>query len=122
MRKRYDFFLERANFGRGININMAIRLPDGYAAGDRVTGDQVLKHRIATGITFTEIDDPDLAPLGEAFLSLSMTDAQALMDELWRCGLRPSEGTGSAGSLAATERHLKDMQTIAFELLERGQP
>jgi hypothetical protein len=40
------------------------------------------------------------------------------MDELWRVGLRPTEGTGSAGSLAATERHLKDMQRIALGLLK----
>lgn len=46
-------------------------------------------------------------------------EAQRLMDELWDCGLRPSEGTGSAGSLAATERHLKDMQTIAMGLLRK---
>lgn len=50
---------------------------------------------------------------------LHLEDAQQLMDELWRCGLRPTEGTGSAGSLAATERHLKDMQAIAFGLLDR---
>ena len=52
-------------------------------------------------------------------LSLNMDEAQLLIDELWRCGLRPSEGTGSAGSLAATERHLKDMQTIAMGLLRK---
>lgn len=46
--------------------------------------------------------------------------AQQLMDELWAAGLRPTEGTGSAGSLAATERHLKDMQTITMGLL-RGE-
>lgn len=40
------------------------------------------------------------------------------MDALWHCGLRPSEGTGSAGSLAATEKHLKDMRAIAFDLLQ----
>ena len=45
--------------------------------------------------------------------------AQQLMDELWQCGLRPTEGTGSAGSLAATERHLKDMQSIAMGLLRK---
>ncbi len=50
---------------------------------------------------------------------LSQQAAQMLIDELWRCGLRPSEGTGSAGSLAATERHLKDMQTIAMGLLRK---
>lgn len=39
-------------------------------------------------------------------------------DELWRCGLRPTEGTGSAGSLAATQAHLKDMKAIAFSRLK----
>lgn len=52
-------------------------------------------------------------------LELSNHEAQKLMDELWHCGLRPSEGSGSAGSLAATERHLKDMQQIAFGLLKK---
>jgi hypothetical protein len=51
----------------------------------------------------------------EPCIRLETTDAQKLMDELWNCGLRPSEGTGSAGSLAATERHLKDMQRIVFK-------
>lgn len=55
------------------------------------------------------------------FLTLQPEVAQALMDELWQCGLRPTEGTGSAGSLAATERHLADMRRIAMEgLMERG--
>lgn len=42
----------------------------------------------------------------EPTLSLDGQAAQQLMDELWRCGLRPTEGTGSAGALAAVERHL----------------
>ncbi|PZP97528.1 MAG: hypothetical protein DI587_17165 [Variovorax paradoxus] len=57
------------------------------------------------------------ALMGGPTIELGPTDAQLLMDELWRAGLRPTEGTGSAGSLAATERHLKDMQRIAFQLL-----
>lgn len=52
------------------------------------------------------------------FIELEMTAAQLLMDELWGCGLRPSEGSGSAGSLAATERHLADMKTLAFHALK----
>ena len=48
-------------------------------------------------------------------LHLSIQSAQQLMDELWQCGLRPTEGTGSAGSLAATERHLADMRRLVFE-------
>lgn len=118
MRKRYDFFLERANYGRGISLNMAIRLPDGIAYGD--TGAPLLRS-VASGITFKEVE-PDYVLPESPFLSLSRTDAQTLMDELWRCGLRPSEGSGSAGAMAATQLHLKDMQTIAFELLERSAP
>lgn len=41
--------------------------------------------------------------------------AQTLMDDLWNCGLRPTEGSGSAGSLRATERHLEDMRKLVFE-------
>jgi hypothetical protein len=57
--------------------------------------------------------------ISEPTLRLKNQEAQELMDALWHVGLRPSEGTGSAGSLAATERHLKDMQTIAMGLLRK---
>jgi hypothetical protein len=50
--------------------------------------------------------------------SLTEIQAQALMDQLWQCGLRPTEGSGSAGSLAATERHLADMRTIVSKCLK----
>lgn len=53
----------------------------------------------------------------DAFLRIDHSSAQVLMDDLWQAGLRPSEGSGSAGSLKATENHLKDMQRIAFKLL-----
>lgn len=53
------------------------------------------------------------------FTSINDTAAQILMDELWNCGIRPTEGTGSAGSLAATQAHLSDMRKIAFGLLDR---
>lgn len=48
---------------------------------------------------------------------LRMDAAQQLMDELWHCGLRPTEGSGSAGSLAATQAHLKDLQGYVERLL-----
>lgn len=49
---------------------------------------------------------------------LSNKDAQRLMDDLWHCGIRPTEGAGSAGSLLATENHLRDMQKIVRHLLK----
>ncbi len=53
---------------------------------------------------------------------LSVQSAQNLMDELWHAGLRPSEGSGSAGSLAATQRHLGDMRAIAAKCLNTELP
>ncbi len=55
-------------------------------------------------------------------ISMWPGSAQQLMDELWNVGLRPSEGTGSAGSLAATQRHLGDMRSIVGKLLKTELP
>jgi hypothetical protein len=55
-------------------------------------------------------------------IQLVMSEAQLLIDALWQVGLRPTEGTGSAGSLAATEKHLQDMRTIAFGSLMMERP
>lgn len=57
--------------------------------------------------------------LPEPTLVVSNQEAQQLMDELWRCGFRPTEGSGSAGSLAATQHHLRDMRAIALGLLRK---
>ncbi len=46
---------------------------------------------------------------------LRAEEAQFLMDGLWDCGLRPSEGSGSAGAMAATQKHLEDMRTLVFK-------
>lgn len=51
-------------------------------------------------------------------ITLRQNEAQQLMDSLWDCGLRPSEGSGSAGQMAATQRHLEDFRKIAFKFLE----
>lgn len=53
-------------------------------------------------------------------LVMQVDEGQALMDELWQLGLRPSEGTGSAGSLAATQRHLEDMRALVFKTEKPG--
>lgn len=66
---------------------------------------------IATGLTMDEGQEgQDVAP----FLTIDYTMAQALMDELWECGLRPSKGTGSAGAFEAQGRHLEDMRSLVF--------
>ena len=53
-------------------------------------------------------------------IRMSHIGAQELIDQLWQAGLRPSEGSGSAGSLAATERHLDDMRALVFKMQPKG--
>lgn len=43
--------------------------------------------------------------------------AQRLMDQLYAAGIRPTDASGSAGSMAATQSHLEDMRTIAMHKL-----
>lgn len=99
-----EIFAERQIWTNGIALFVGERKRDGLLA--------VLRPGV-----FETIEEG--AHFGEPSLHLHYDEAQRLMDELWRCGLRPSEGTGSAGSLAATERHLKDMQGITRGLLKK---
>ena len=57
---------------------------------------------------------PELGIKSNPTFVLDRVAAQLLMDDLWNCGLRPSEGTGSAGALRATEKHLEDMRRLVF--------
>lgn len=70
-------------------------------------------------ITFVNGLSTAKAPEGgeiHPFARVSNTTAQALMDSLWECGIRPTQGSGSAGSLAATQNHLEDMRSLVAHL------
>lgn len=69
----------------------------------------------AQPVVFSEMPDDALGACLHPTFSLTPDAAQQLIDELWRAGLRPTEGSGSAGSLAATERHLEDMRALVFK-------
>jgi hypothetical protein len=55
-------------------------------------------------------------------LTIPIDSAQRLMDSLWGCGLRPTEGSGSAGSLAATQAHLASLERILNHILAAPNP
>lgn len=76
------------------------------------------KDSYVTNVEFQALEPGEGIPpgVGPTF-RLRAEDAQKLMDELWRCGLRPSEGSGSAGALRAVERHLEDMRSIVGKKL-----
>lgn len=59
-----------------------------------------------------QIDEGVVPPVA---FQLSDIQTQELMDNLWSAGFRPTEGSGSAGALAATERHLRDLQRLVFD-------
>lgn len=81
---------------------------------ERTVTDGVTATAIAQPVVLQAVAEEERAMIPPATLTLPPASAQQLMDELWRCGLRPTEGTGSAGALAATERHLQDLQKLVF--------
>ncbi len=66
----------------------------------------------------TEEDKQNFKRIEPTF-SLRIDECQQLIDELWRVGLRPSEGTGSSGAMRAVENHLADMRKLSFDLYEQ---
>ena len=66
-------------------------------------------------VDLTEIKRGELVTPDPVFNHIPREAMQQLMDELWECGLRPAQGAGSAGQLAAVERHLADMQRLVFK-------
>lgn len=96
-------YASRKDFGRGISITLVDEQSNGVWVGEPVL------------MTRLKNDYEHVQPT----MNIENDTAQQLMDQLWQCGLRPSEGTGSAGSLAATQAHLEDMKTIAFSALNK---
>lgn len=73
---------------------------------------------VATSMTMQQILEG--AMLGAPVVSLSPTDIQGLMDELWSAGIRPAVTGNASGEkeLAAVKLHLEDMRKIAMSYLE----
>jgi hypothetical protein len=73
------------------------------------------RRTLCTQLQFTEVPEGQFTG---PTLRLSRYEAQRLMDQLWACGLRPTESKASVGALDATAKHLEDMRTIAFRSLD----
>lgn len=100
---KIKFVINRdAMWGDTFGLRMGVDCRDGKLA-------------VAQPVEFKVLSDEEMALEMRHAMVLKRDDAQSLMDELWNVGIRPTEGTGSAGSLAATERHLADMRALVFK-------
>lgn len=59
--------------------------------------------------------DEELSCIPEPNLIIETYAAQELMNDLWNCGIRPSQAKGTAGQLEAVNKHLEDMRTLVFK-------
>jgi hypothetical protein len=100
------FQVERSAYRRSIELRAAFTTDSGRLS-------------VLSSVNVTEVEPGQLGPLDPLLLTLTDADATALIDELWRAGVRPSEH-GSAGQLAATEKHLQDMRRLVFESLAKA--
>lgn len=75
-------------------------------------GDRTIVTHVVRDLTLSPHAEGDYT---EPTLRLSPEEARELMDQLWRCGVRPSSGEGNTGQLGATQKHLEDMRRLVFE-------
>lgn len=96
-----------------------------FCRREEIWGDSIsffLRERYSDGVSFGQpivmkaMTEADQMVVPEPTFTLHVSEAQNLMDKLWDCGLRPSEGSGSAGAMAATQKHLEDMRTLVFKM------
>jgi hypothetical protein len=73
--------------------------------------------RVLADLVFEDVGEGE-AMKGSSFI-LTNDNAQTLIDDLWQAGLRPTEGTGSAGALRAVERHLDDYRKLVEKILPK---
>ncbi len=71
---------------------------------------------VARPVQFEPLDEGMMRPAPA--LPLTEDEAQQLCDALWEAGVRPTNGAGSVGQLAATQEHLATVKAIAFHALK----
>lgn len=72
-------------------------------------------HSIVENLEFVKTED---GYMPRPALYIDYTAAQELIDSLWDCGIRPSEGAGSAGAMKAIQDHLQDMRKLVSHLMK----
>jgi hypothetical protein len=76
---------------------------------------------VAEPLRLTTVEPNQALPHHDPLFSFDDNQAQRLMDELWNLGIRPTEGHGSTGQLAATEKHLDHVSTLLTDAFKTVQ-
>ncbi len=71
---------------------------------------------VARTVTMESCESECLIP---AMCELTPDAAQLLMDDLWRCGLRPTEARLGNESVQAMKEHIGDLRRMAFDVLAK---
>ena len=97
------------------NLRIQVQSAPWYSGFEMLVGGRRADGRMVAGELTMHTQEQD-AMIVEPTIRFDQKVAQELMDSLWYCGVRPSDGTGSTGQLAATEKHLEDarLQNQAF--------
>lgn len=105
MKTKKLIHLTRETWSRAIGVHLGLRYEDNTLA-------------IARAVTWEKYEENDAVLRQEPLISLDDTEAQNLIDELWHLGVRPTEGHGSTGQLAATEKHLDHTTKLLDQTLQ----
>ena len=73
-----------------------------------------MREYVAAELTVHRVEAMKLYDGGPT-LQIGRDDAQQLMNELWRIGLRPRDGAGSLAHVDAQRAHLDDMRRLVFK-------
>lgn len=67
---------------------------------------------VVTKLNVEHVPEDEAAGLSNAPIGLNREEMQGLFDELHRAGFRPTHQPDEKSALAATERHLADLQKL----------
>jgi hypothetical protein len=98
----FKFDISRQDYDRAFHVKAWKELEDGMVA--TMSPVTIIRH------------GPD-TPCPEA-MHLTPKDCQSLMDSLWDAGIRPSQGHGSTGQLAAVQNHLEDTRGLLAKVTD----
>ena len=70
----------------------------------------------ARPVVFEPVDE---TLMREPTLYLSLENANSLMDDLWRAGVRPTNIRNQSEIVNAKDRHIEDLRVFATKLLDK---